>query len=537
MFCPLVFALSSCINESDVIAENNASEAVVNLTFKTESQTNFTRSMSSTTDSENRIDCIAVLIFDSNGNLIGNIFEKYSTAKTSSFSASVPCRVSDKCTVCAVTNAPETLFTDVNTLTDFNNLYTAITTADDLDNGDNLIMFGRQTGVSVTGSGVSTEISLKRLAAKVTFNITASNGFVVTGYRLCHVPMSSRVIEADSSNYNPSAVYGVSDYVGAQLSGSVNPVFYMYESLAGTKTGAMSFSERNASNAATNASYLVIDAKDTASTHNMYAYTVYLGGTSNSDYINYNILRNCNYTYAVNILGADTVDVRVELKPQIGDIYYSDGTWSSTLDNKKTPVGIIFSTTTSTKDYNKGYTHGYAMALKNASTSCIWGSTDTAYTSTAITDISTVLTDYNGYTYTNLESSCTAASAAKGYTGATAPIGTSGWYLPSIGQWFQICVNLGGMNGSSSGYIDSGSLISWSNQASTCAEAINSVLSNAGSGNYDVFALDDQQYYWSSSEYSSIYAYKADFSSDYGNMRLNDYKKNVVGYVRPVVAF
>jgi hypothetical protein len=533
LFCPFIFVLSSCINESDVITDRDVSKAVVNLTFKTERQENVTRSLSSSDDSENRIDCISILVFDSNGNLIGNLFETYSTAKTSSFSASVPCRISDGCTVCAVANAPETLFTDINTLAGFNDLYTEITTADDLDNGDHIIMFGKQTEVSVTSGGVSTTISLKRLTAKVTFNIAASNGFVVTGYQLCHVPMSSRVTEADSSDYNPSAVYDDLTKVTGLSADSVRPTFYMYENLAGTKTGAMSFAERNASNAAANASYLVIYTQNT-SFGGEYTYTVYLGGTSNDDYTNYNILRNCGYTYTINISGADILDVRVEeINPQIGDIYYSDGTWSSTLDVLKTPVGIIFSTTTSTTDYNNGFTHGYVMALKNASTSCAWGSANT-YTSTVTTDISAILTDYDGYTYTTLESSCAAASAAKGYTGATAPAGTSGWYLPSIGQWFQICVNLGGRDGSSSGYIDVDTYIYWSGQSFACATAINSTLSDVGSENYDAFAIG--QYYWNSSEYSSSYAYVARFDSG-GNVGLISSSKTDSHYVRAVLAF
>jgi hypothetical protein len=540
------FVLFSCINENDVIAENNVSKAVVNLTFKTERQENVTRSLSSSDDSENRIDCIAILVFDSNGNLIGNLFETYSTAKTSSFSASVPCRISDGCTVCAVANAPETLFTDINTLAGFNDLYTAITTADDLDNGDHIIMFGKQAEVSVTSGGISTTISLKRLAAKVTFNIAVSNGFVVTGYQLCHVPMSSRVTEADNSNYNPSAVYDDLNKVTGLSADSVRPTFYMYENLAGTNTGAMSFAERNASNAAANASYLVIYTQNTSFGGN-YTYTVYLGGTSNDDYTNYNILRNYGYTYTINISGADILDVRVEeINPQIGDIYYSDGTWSSTLDESKTPVGIIFSMATSTTDYNNGFTHGYVMALKNAASVVTWCSSSAAYYQT---QLQTTLTNtaaleesnWDGLTETNAISGASdynqtnypACYYAIDYSAALPSSGTSGWYLPSMGQWYLIVKNLGGVTSTpNNGY--------WTGTSINAVSAINTYLNKAGSSNVETIdCTSETRWYWCSSEYSSVYASIMNFDS-IGYLGLNCTNKTYAGTgsrVRAVLAF
>jgi hypothetical protein len=559
MFGFVPFVLSSCINESDVIADGDVSKAVVNLTFNIERQTNVTRSLSSSDDSENRIDSIAILIFNKGGNLIGNIFETYSTSKTSSFSVSVPCRVSDSCTVCAVANAPETLFTDVNTLAGFNDLYTVITTANDLGNSNHIVMFGKNTDVSVTSGGISTSISLMRLAAKVTFNITTSNGFVVTGYRLCHVPMSSRVIKSDSSDYNPSGVYGDLDKVTGLSVSSVNPVFYMYENLAGTKTGAMSFAERNVSNAAAKASYVVIDTRDTT-TSDLYSYTVYLGGTSNDDYTNYNILRNYVYTYTINILGADTIDVRVKkIEPQIGDIYYSDGTWSSTLEKTKKPVGIVFSTTTSTTDYNNGFTHGYVMALKNAASVVAWCTSSAAYYQT---QLQTTLTNtvaleesnWDGLTETNVirgvsdynQTNYPACYYAINYSAVLPLSGTSGWYLPSIGQWYLIVKNLGGVTTAPT--LSSTSTPNygyWTNTTKdfsiSTASAINTYLNKAGSSNVEMIDcnLSTTRWYWCSSECSSVYASIMGFDSG-GSLYLNyTYKTYTItnNRVRAVLAF
>lgn len=552
------FVLSSCTNDSDDLAVGKMSKAVVNLTFNTEGQGNVTRSLSSSDDSENRVDRIAVLIFDSDGNLIGNIFKEYSTAQTSSFSVSVPCLVSQGCTVCAVANVAETVFTEINTLADFNNLYRTITTPDDLYNSDYMVMFGKETGLSVTSTGISTNISLKRLAAKITFAINTSNDFIVTGYRLCHVPMSSRINDADGSTYNPSTVFGDFTKVKDLSATSVNPVFYMYENLAGTKTGANSFAERNASNAAANASYFVIDTKNT-STNTPYIFTVYLGGDSNHDYTNYSILRNYNYTYTINISGVDTLDVRItEIKPHIGDIYYSDGTWSSTLDESKTPIGIIFSTKTSVTDYSKGYIHGYAMALKDATSNVAWCSSSAGYVSVPLHSLasnSVELEESNcdGFTETNRirstsdfsETNYPACYYAVNYITALPSKGTSGWYLPSVGQWYLIVKNLGGVTiAASPAYLlptDIHYYAAWRDISFSTADAINSYLNKAGSSHVDAIECNTStiRWYWSSSEFSEIYANILYFDKT-GGLGLGYSEKYIpveVNRVRPVIAF
>ena len=59
--------------------------------------------------------------------------------------------------------------------------------------------------------------------------------------------------------------------------------------------------------------------------------------------------------------------------PKIGDYLFSDGTWGALATNTgKTPIAVIFSNTTSTTDQSHGWTRGYAMALKDASTSSAW---------------------------------------------------------------------------------------------------------------------------------------------------------------------
>ena len=238
-----------------------------------------------------------------------------------------------------------------------------------------------------------------------------------------------------------------------------------------------------------------------------------------------------------------------------GDYYYSDGTWGN-YDANKTVIGIIFSNETSSTDKSHGWTHGYAMALQNTGTYQWYSSNSGNPTGTNLTTADQMMADKDGYSHTpNIQSSgYTVDIAAKSYTAKdrngntiTAPSGTSGWYLPSIGQWYDVCVSLGGMI-SASGKTYTNSNTGWfrwyggddgsnKNYSSLCASNINVYLNNLKSNSYsvDLFSNNDE-YYWSSSECNSSWVYYAYFCSD-GNMSLGGNRETGSWRVRPVVAF
>jgi len=229
---------------------------------------------------------------------------------------------------------------------------------------------------------------------------------------------------------------------------------------------------------------------------------------------------------------------------EIGDFVFSDGTWGSLAANPgKTPVAIIFLNVTTVTDQRAGYTHGYAMALKNVhSRGSTVGTYKWANSSTDESNLPNISdatwksrrADLEGRTNTSFIST---SSYPAGYAAKTtyasqvaAPSGTSGWFLPSSGQWYYILVNLGGMSATP------GNAWGWSNMSSTAASNLNSKLSVVGSGNYDSFS-NSSEYYWSSSEASSSYAYSARFYSD-GNMAFaSNYDKSNTYRVRAVLAF
>ena len=245
----------------------------------------------------------------------------------------------------------------------------------------------------------------------------------------------------------------------------------------------------------------------------------------------------------------------------IGDYYYSDGTWGS-YDANKTVIGIIFSNTTSSTDKSHGWTHGYAMALQNAGSGTAtyqWYTSDSGNpTGAYITGADNIMSDKDGYTHSGyLQTSGYAASiAAKDYTArdrngntVVAPSGTSGWYLPSIGQWYDICGSLGGMV-TASGKLYTYGTTDWlrwysgdtagdiNNYSSLCALNINIYLNTLKNKGYsvDLFS-NNNEFYWSSSEHTNSLVYRMGFNSDndmivYGNNHKKDSYK-----VRPIGAF
>lgn len=150
-------------------------------------------------------------------------------------------------------------------------------------------------------------------------------------------------------------------------------------------------------------------------------------------------------------------------EPEVGDYYYSDGTWS---DGKhqpkadKTVIGIVYSTDASRiSDAEKalGYTHGLVMCAKTAHAA---DKIETMYSLDSDFDVvpakklgTSWYADINGYAWTR--------AIAEAYPGEairqcpafdwvitdfkpSAPVNTSGWYIPSIGQLWDMLANLGG---------------------------------------------------------------------------------------------
>lgn len=244
--------------------------------------------------------------------------------------------------------------------------------------------------------------------------------------------------------------------------------------------------------------------------------------------------------------------------PHIGDIYYSDGTWSTQLKTDATPIGIVFCVGIAA-DYNDrvayynqkdGTTplsnfHGYVVALKDATLTADgsndgvwWSAFDSNFEGTG-GSVST--TDFLGYT--NTQSIVATALRDKGELSAStnnypatyyattlyeatcpAPAQSSGWFLPSVGQMKYMYDRV---------YFDE------DGSGRTCLENTFATLGEELA--QPLYAADSE--YWTSTEKidsygTSTWAYYFSFdSSQFSPGFSADYRKNTAMRVRSVLAF
>ncbi|WP_018463540.1 DUF4906 domain-containing protein [Segatella paludivivens] len=523
-----------------------------------------------TSANENIVSDITVMIFDSNNSLIGSQY--LSSISAGTVSVPVTARSATGCTIYAIANTgSSSYFAGVNTIDKLNAMYTTIASAAALEsNGSTAgstgaLMIGKASADITTGGANQFSISLYHQCCKFSFTITPASGVTITGYQLCNVPLSSYITDshvpasastvagppAGASSYgNFTAVSGLSQTT------ALSKTYYVYENLCGSNSNATTEAKRNSSNApvsaSASASYLLITAKGStwAST-----YRVYLGGMTNvatpaTDLTNFNVYRNLNYNCTIT-LGANggNGDARVTYQATgqgtrsgsvtgtatVGNYLYSDGT-TGTTKTGHTVVGIVFSNQLSSAEYNAGYTHGYALALTDVSGFPAWG----PYPGDAgLTKVTTFAGYYNDITagyygtftkgYNKSNGSYPAWQSANNYNVNVSGFTNSGWYLPSIGQWWDVCANLGKVNlvsqqssSSSSDYLYNGS---------TATTNVNNAITAAGGT-----ALTPNYYYWSASEYNNTNAAIVLFYISYVTLSY-DIKNYTSFYVRAVLAF
>lgn len=131
--------------------------------------------------------------------------------------------------------------------------------------------------------------------------------------------------------------------------------------------------------------------------------------------------------------------------PMNGWYYYDDGTFSEFIDAEKFCVGVIFGVgKTSEEEKARGFSQGYIMALHDAYDYAVqWG--EYGYqTKNAVRSKSQALSDCDGFSHCfmdgqykdgdRLTAQHSAFFFATAYS-ARLPEHTTGWYLPSVGQW------------------------------------------------------------------------------------------------------
>ncbi len=440
-------------------------------------------------------------------------------------------------------------------------------------------------------------------ALKVTITPSAGenvlNPVKILGYRLCHVPMSSTLFErtGDTRNVNdtlpsPNGQYGDFDYVPVNSFEPQNFTLYMYENRRGTSETSTTPYTRIEQNAPKHATYLEVDA-DCRGTRGTYRF--YLGdiigvvdGQNIVNYTHYNVFRHENYHINIELKSVATDDSRFynHTVPNIGDYLYSDGSWGPlrTPKAESYPIAVIFSNEPSETDKKAGFFHGYAAALASTGAKLAWATSTAIGYNTLVQDyqpstLSAVKANLEGRTETlkitsmpdfakdtypaawyainfGTDSVCLTEGIAtmtesnissKGYA---APSGTSGWFLGSIGQFYQLIRNLDKAIQFETDNSWSVSGIKWylPESAGTNAATISNYFSAAesewaptyglpwASGSYDTW-------YFSSTEYSTTIAYslhwgyKGTYLSLDGTFAKTNATDNSNRGVRPFIAF
>lgn len=268
---------------------------------------------------------------------------------------------------------------------------------------------------------------------------------------------------------------------------------------------------------------------------------------------------NAIVTVSVGSFSA-SCNIEVMKKPSIGDLFYSDGTWETEYNPSKTVIGIIFQT----YEYNsarfgtaeinalkeKGIEtpRGLVLSCRVASVSSRWSESleDIPDLKNCITKNDNYL-DISGLANTqivrNIDEDLSdypafRSAAIEFQEVVPAPDKTTGWFLPSAGQCWDILQNLCGVQilaDPIEQVSEENAPFVWGD-CGNVTKALNDAMTNVPSEQKDL--LGDQIWFWTSTEYSADAAMDWDITS-FGFISSNYLSKTLggAGTVRAVLAF
>lgn len=310
-------AWTSCQPDNVENAESEKRPAILQLKVTGEEQVDVT----TRTVSEDAICDLHILIYDENGELIGQQYAESSTITVNTHSA-------PRCTIYAIANTSNpNLFNsyDIHSETVLKELTCSISTWDELTNGTHLPMTGSIDKVNIEAGTqtLSGGITVNRMAAKIKLNIgiKKNSGITITDYTIHNIPLKSYYIlrplstedqEMDTNTIpakDAVSASNIADWTNSEkikVNGvTVNHTIYMFENRRGINSSISKPGDKTSTYAPQYATYVDINGKVGAITAN---WKVYLGGNDSG---NFNIKRNCNYTYTITLNDVITADTRV----------------------------------------------------------------------------------------------------------------------------------------------------------------------------------------------------------------------------------
>lgn len=188
-------------------------------------------------------------------------------------------------------------------------------------------------------------VKMDRAMARITFNIAqtvegAKGTFVPSSYRVYNIPTESVLTNTNKSNTKSDTyINSASMTIGNVSGGNYTFSFYMPENIPVAKENASiaTYQDRDKwsgdkgsrpenkewTNAPQNSTFVVIsgtysqsggttDTTDKNSYTGNVSYTIHLGDFSNDAWSNFNVERNCSYTYKMSVKGVDNIVVEAE---------------------------------------------------------------------------------------------------------------------------------------------------------------------------------------------------------------------------------
>jgi uncharacterized protein (TIGR02145 family) len=222
----------------------------------------------------------------------------------------------------AFANVASNVFAGITTLTDLNNATCTIAAWNTMDSWSTVPMSGRSDPFSVSLGQSTTApkitFTLRRIVAKLTVTLSVS-GVTYQTMKIVNLPKQtyyvSRPLDTERQLADDNTARTDKDAVvagtpahwiadsGTMTSTSVT--FYLFENRPGVSSNT-SQTAKGAKSNDTRCTHLVITGEDS---NNTYEWTIYLGADATS---NYNIKRNCVYTFTATLKKGGATDVRVK---------------------------------------------------------------------------------------------------------------------------------------------------------------------------------------------------------------------------------